>query len=431
VTTSVEGDRAEAALRAAHERIDEDELVELALALGNLDSPTGEEGPSSDHVYEFLAAAGFEPQRLGLYPDRANVVARWRGAGGGPSLLFNSHLDTTIAREETLTTLNAGAREYHEAWREGDYLIGNGIVNNKGVMASWLIACKALKESGVKLAGDLLMTAVVGEIGMEPVDEFQPPRYIAKEAGARYIVNRGVTADYGVVAEGTDFTLCWVEAGKAFFKVSVHGQDPPLYTPYIPERTTLEESPNALVRASVVVQAIEKWATEYQRAHTYKCDGGTVVPKVSVNAIRGGVPYKITKTPAICEIYVDIRITPEQDPRTVERELNDVLAATGVPTTVTPFVYRRGYEAQNVEPLVQGVEAAHAKVIGGNPGRPIEAITSMWRDSNVFNEAGIPTVVYGPGASVGGGNFSMAIENLTTAARVYSAIALECCGIAE
>jgi hypothetical protein len=80
---------------------------------------------------------------------------------------------------------------------------------------------------------------------------------------------------------------------------------------------------------------------------------------------------------------------------------------------------------------VQGVEAAHAKVIGGNPGRPIEAITSMWRDSNVFNEAGIPTVVYGPGASVGGGNFSMAIENLTTAARVYSAIALECCGIAE
>jgi acetylornithine deacetylase/succinyl-diaminopimelate desuccinylase-like protein len=423
-------DRTEAALSAVHEQIDDDALVELALALGNLDSPTGEEGAASDYVHDWLAEAGFEARRLGMFPDRANVVARWRGASGGRSLLFNSHLDTTIAKEEILTTPHAAAREYHEAWREGDRLIGNGIVNNKGVMATWLTACKALKDSGVELAGDLLMTAVVGEIGLEPVDEFQPPKYIAKEAGARYIVNRGVTADYAVVAEGTDFTLCWVEAGKAFFKVSVHGNEPPLYTPYVPPRGELQDSPNALVRASLVIQAIESWASDYQRNHTYRSAGGTVVPKVSVNAIRGGVPYKITKTPSICEVYVDVRITPEQNPRDVERELQGVLAATGVPTTVEPFVFRRGYEAQGVEPLVEGVEAAHGRVIGGTPGRPIEAITSMWRDSNVFNEAGIPTVVYGPGASVGGGNFAMEIESLSTAARVYAAIALEICGVA-
>jgi acetylornithine deacetylase/succinyl-diaminopimelate desuccinylase-like protein len=430
VSIDTGSDRAAAALSAVEGQIDDDALVELALALGNLDSPTGEEGAASDYVHDWLAEAGFEPRRLGMFPDRANVVARWRGASGGRSLLFNSHLDTTIAREEILTTPNAGAREYHEAWREGDRLIGNGIVNNKGVMATWLTACKALKDSGVELAGDLLMTAVVGEIGLEPVDEFQPPKYIAKEAGARYVVNRGVTADYAVVAEGTDFTLCWVEAGKAFFKVSVHGDEPPLYTPYVPPRGELQESPNALVRASVVIQAIERWATEYEREHTYRSAGGTVVPKVSVNAIRGGVPWKITKTPSICEVYVDVRITPEQNPRDVERELVEVLAAARVPTTVEPFVFRRGYEAHGVEPLVEGVEAAHERVIGGRPGRPIEAITSMWRDSNVFNEAGIPTVVYGPGASVGGGNFAMEIAALSTAARVYAAIALEICGVA-
>jgi acetylornithine deacetylase/succinyl-diaminopimelate desuccinylase-like protein len=421
----------DAALARVHAQIDVDQLVELALALGNLDSPTGEEGAASDHVFEWLAANGFDPKREGLFPDRANIVARVRGEGGGNSLLLNSHLDTTIAKEETLTTLNAAAPEHHTAWRDGDRLIGNGIVNNKGVMSTWLIACKAIKDAGVKLQGDLIMTSVVGEIGLEPVDEFQPPKYIAKEAGARYVVNRGYTADYGIVAEGTDFRLCWVEAGKAFFKVTVHGNEPPLYTPYLPPRTTMEESPNAIVRAAKVIEAIEEWGPRYQVANTYDCDGGTVVPKVSVNAIRSGVPYKITKTPSVCQMYVDIRVTPYQNPREVERELREVIAATGVPVTIDPFVFRRGYEAENVEPLVENVEAAHLKVFGDKPGKPIEAITSMWRDSNVFIEAGIPTVVYGPGASVGGGNFAMEIKAMVDAAKVYAAIIIETCGVAE
>ena len=421
---------AENALEQALGKIREEEIVELALALGNLDSPTGSEGAASDHVFEWLERAGFEPRRIALLPDRPNVVARVRGSGDGTSLMFNSHLDTTIAREELLTTPHAGAREYHEAWREGDRLIGNGIVNNKGVMSTWMVACKALRDAGVQLEGDLMMTAVVGEIGVEPVDEFQSPEYLAKEAGARFLVNRGVTADYAVVAEGTSFGLCWVEAGKAFFKVSVLGDEPPLYTPYLPRPTSIAESPNAIVRASAVIGAIEEWAERYEREHTYRCEGGTVIPKVSVNAIRGGVPYKITKTPSICHLYVDTRITPEQDVRGVERELRAVLAETGIPTIVEPIAFRRGYEAHDVQPLVDHVEAAHDRVFGGRPGRPIDAITSMWRDSNVFIEAGIPTVVYGPGASVGGGNFAMEIEDLVNAARVYTALAIEVCGVA-
>ncbi|MEA2248059.1 MAG: hypothetical protein QOH46_2588 [Solirubrobacteraceae bacterium] len=411
-------------------KIDEDELIELALALGNLDSPTGEEGAASDRVFEFLEENGFAPRRLAMLPGRANVVARMRGRGDGPSLLFNSHLDTTIAKEELLTTPKADAPEYHTAWRDGDHLIGNGIVNNKGVMATWLIACKALKEAGVPLAGDLVMTAVVGEIGVEPVDEFESPQYIAKEAGARFIVNRGVTADYAVVAEGTDFSLCWVEAGKAFFKLSVHGNEPPLYTPYLPRPTDAAGSPNAIVRAAALIEVLERWAERYETENTYRSPGGTVVPKASVNAIRSGVPYKITKTPSICHLYLDVRITPQQNIRAVERELRDLIAQTGIPADIEPFVFRRGYEAQNVEPLVERVEAAHGRIFGGTPGRPIDAITSMWRDSNVFNEVGIPTVVYGPGASVGGGNFSMRIDAMVNAAHVYAAIAMEVCGVA-
>ncbi|MQA74464.1 MAG: M20/M25/M40 family metallo-hydrolase [Solirubrobacterales bacterium] len=411
------------------EQIREPEVTELALALANLDSPTGREGEVSDAIFDWLDREGFEPRRAGLFPDRANVAARIPGVGGGSSLLLNSHMDTTIASEETLTTPNAGAPEHHSAWREGDYLIGNGVVNNKGVMATWMVACKALHRAGVRLRGDLLMTMVVGEIGVEPVDEFQPPRYLAKEAGARYLVNRGYTADFGVVAEGTDFALGWVEAGKAFFKVSVEGVDPPLYTPYVPTPGAVEESPNAIVRASNVIQAIERWASGYERRHTYECEGGTVVPKVSIGAIRSGVPYKITKAPAICHLYVDVRTNPEQNAISVQRELEEALADTNIPTSVEPFAVRRGYEGRGVEEVVGAVERAHGRVLGGTPGRPITPVTSMWRDSNVFNETGIPTVVYGPGASVGGGNFAMKVESLVTAARVYAVIAMELCGV--
>jgi acetylornithine deacetylase/succinyl-diaminopimelate desuccinylase-like protein len=411
------------------DQIAEDEVVDLALTLANIDSPTGREGEVGEAIHAWLQGEGFEPRRVGLFPDRPNIAARVPGTGGGPSLLFNSHMDTTIAAEETLTTPNAGAREHHAGWREGKYLVGNGVVNNKGLMATWMVACAALQRAGVRLRGELVMTMVVGEIGVEPVDEFQPPEYLAKEAGARFLVNRGYTADYGIVAEGTDFGLCWVEAGKAFFKVSVAGVDPPLYTPYVPTPGAPEDSPNAIVRATRVIEAIEAWGAEYERRHTYECEGGTVVPKVSVGAIRSGVPYKITKAPAICHLYVDVRINPHQDSLSVQRELEGALAATGLPVSVEPFAFRRGYEGEGVEEVAAAVERGHDRVIGGRHGRPIVPITSMWRDSNVFNEAGIPTVVYGPGASVGGGNFAIEIASLVTASRAYAAIAMELCGV--
>jgi acetylornithine deacetylase/succinyl-diaminopimelate desuccinylase-like protein len=135
--------------------------------------------------------------------------------------------------------------------------------------------------------------------------------------------------------------------------------------------------------------------------------------------------------PAICHLYLDVRITPVQHPGAVQRDLEAALAAAGVPATVVPFVYRRGYEAQNVEPLVKSIEDVHERLFGERPSRPINEVTSMWRDSNVFNAAGIPTVIYGPGTSIARGDWSMEISALVGVARAYAGIALEVCGVAE
>jgi acetylornithine deacetylase/succinyl-diaminopimelate desuccinylase-like protein len=410
-------------------KIDADELVKVTLDLANIDSPTGSEGPVADYVHEWLVRQGIDARKVGLYPDRPNVVAVIPGGENGRSLCFNSHMDTTIHKDEIWTTKHAAEPIFHAGWREGDVLIGNGVCNCKGPMATWLLAAKAIKDSGVKLKGDLVLMAVVGEIGLEPVDEFQPPAYVAKEAGTRYAITHGGVADFALVSEGTDFGIVGVEAGKAFFKITVYGHDLTIYTPYIERPTTIETSPSAIVRMSKFIQAVESWATEYQERNKYACAGGTVVPKVNIGAIRGGVPYKITKTVQQCAIYLDVRVTPKQDPLDVREELRSLMRSTGLEGEVELYVYRPGFEADEKKgaPLRQAITRAHRAVVGGEPKAPPVPTSSMWRDLNCFNEMRIPSFTYGPGVSVGGGIFRMPIQNLVVGSQLYVHTALDLC----
>jgi acetylornithine deacetylase/succinyl-diaminopimelate desuccinylase-like protein len=415
------------------DHVDVDELVKVTLDLGNIDSPTGEEGPVGEYVHAWLLEQGFAARKVALDPTRPNVIATLPGTRHGRSLVFNSHMDTTIHKDEIWTTRRAADPVFHSAWREGDVLVGNGVCNDKGPMATWLLAAKALKDSGVALRGDLVLMAVVGEIGLEPVDEFQPPAYLAKEAGTRYAITHGGVGDYALVAEGTDFGLVGVEAGKAFFKVTVFGNDLPIYTPYIERPTPIEKNPNAIVRMAPVLQRLEEWAYEYERRHRYEGPGGVVVPRVNVGAIRGGVPYKITKTVQQCCLYVDVRITPAQNPLDVREELRDLVAGVGMAGEVELYTYRPGFEAdpQKVAPLAEAITRAHQALLGTAPKPASPPFSSMWRDINCFNEMRIPSITYGPGVSVGGGNFGMRISDLVLGARLYALTALDLCNQAR
>jgi acetylornithine deacetylase/succinyl-diaminopimelate desuccinylase-like protein len=423
------------ALSAAADRvlglISEDDVAELALALGRIDSPAGFEGAAGQFVHDWLAERSFRPRKVGMVEDRFNVVARM-GRGDGPVLAFNSHLDTAVRSDEWLCSTRAADPVYHSAWREGDDIVGYGVSNDKGGMAAWLVACDAIRRAGVEPAGEVVLTAVCGEISQEPVDEFTSTQYLAKELGCRYAIARGAVADAALVAEGTSFTVGWVEAGKAFFKLAVYGDDRLIYTPYVqwPEREA--DNANAIVRAVPVIRAIQRWAPRYAEAHTYRCPGGTVEPHVNIGAVRGGVPYKIAKTNQVCYLYVDVRITPEQRPLDVKRELAAVIAETGVPFDLELFTYRRGFEAKGVEPVLASLGRAHEAVFGRSVEVcPDRGHSSMWRDINPYVEAGIPAVHYGPGFSAGpGGRPLTRLADLVDAARVYALVALDFCGCA-
>jgi acetylornithine deacetylase/succinyl-diaminopimelate desuccinylase-like protein len=90
-------------------------------------------------------------------------------------------------------------------------------------------------------------------------------------------------------------------------------------------------------------------------------------------------------------------------------------------------LYRPGYAARGIEPLAEALEQAHRQVLG----TPFEVVSgpqsSMWRDTNVFNELGIPAANYGPGAGRGGGNVGVELDELHRAAHVYALTAVELC----
>lgn len=100
---------ADALAQRVLDRIDVDELVKVALDLGNIDSPTGSEGPVGEYVHHWLTRQGFAARKVALFPDRPNVIATLPGRQHGRSLVFNSHMDTTIHKDEIWTTRRAAS----------------------------------------------------------------------------------------------------------------------------------------------------------------------------------------------------------------------------------------------------------------------------------------------------------------------------------
>jgi acetylornithine deacetylase/succinyl-diaminopimelate desuccinylase-like protein len=156
---------------------------------------------------------------------------------------------------------------------------------------------------------------------------------------------------------------------------------------------------------------------------------GTIVPKASVNAIRSGYPFNLTSAPQIASFYVDTRILPGANPMDVRGELRDVLKEAGVEGTVELFLYRPGFEAKGAETLIETIKRCHEQTFDTPPAIVGDPVTSMWRDTNAFNELGIPAISYAPRATSHATTKSFKVKDLTDAALVYARIAMNLCNV--
>ncbi len=418
------------------ERIEqlEPELVKVALELGDMDTRDPIEKIAADYVHDWLKSNGFEVKKLGP-PERFNVLGTYEGTGKGRSLLFCSHLDAGGRVEEAQYTVWNWDPISLRAWQEGDTLLGGGIGNCKGPMACWMIAAKAIKDLGIKLPGDILLSAVVGELNGSPVDEFPSPGFEADEVGARYVATHGGLADFALIAEATAFTICPVECGYAHFKVTIYTERSQYAWRFPYPEPSMEKSLSPIFRTVKFLERYRQYAYEYQQKHTYSFDGTEVVPKTIVGAIRGGAPFRPMVSPNFCSLYIYFSTPAGKDPLELKRDLEGILDELGMEGKVEMYKYLPGSEAwkvKNYETFKSALVDTHMKLFNKPLKKALPETSNMWRDINPYNELGVPAVSYGfPRAGMRpdepAGGVGVKIKDMVDAAKVYALLALDIC----
>src|SRR5437016_11906358 len=167
-------------VHAVLSHIDSRELIDLASALIRIPSFKTEETPVARFLADFFSTRGYDVELQEIEPGRFQTIATLRGAGGGASLMLNGHSD-----------INALTRRWtRDPWTptlEGDRLYGHGVQNIKGGLASIIMAADAIRRSGVRLRGNLVIACVAGET----------------QGGERthYLMESGLRIDAAVLAE--------------------------------------------------------------------------------------------------------------------------------------------------------------------------------------------------------------------------------------
>ncbi len=402
-------------------QIDRRSLVETASDLVNISSPTGEEHAMAEHMARLFHEMGLHVQWQEVEDGRPNVLGTWRGSGGGKTLMFNGHMDTSYSGREPWL-VGRGFRP--EARVEGDYLFGLGISNMKGALACYVEAVRALQAAGVQLKGDLLIAAVIGEIEKTQYgDEFRGKEYRGYAAGSRHLVGHGGVADMCVLGEPTEQRIVLGHYGSIWLRLSTHG--PFMHTAFSGGRS----DENSILRMRELLGAVLEWIPEWQAKTTYGGKPGVV----NVGSVRGGFPWRVSRTPGRTDLFLDVRVPPNlpmADARNAlgdwVRELQRRFPDYGLDWEI--YVSAPGAEIAEDHELVRAVDESHTEVYGAPPDRD----TTRWfSDASVLTRYGIATVNYGTSSGLPGADGeNLEIKGLVDTARVYALTAQRVCGVA-
>ena len=75
------------------EQLDSGQLIEIARKLADTVSITGEEKAVAEFLGGEFERLGMEVKYQEVEEGRPNVIGTLRGSGGGPTLMFNGHMD--------------------------------------------------------------------------------------------------------------------------------------------------------------------------------------------------------------------------------------------------------------------------------------------------------------------------------------------------
>jgi acetylornithine deacetylase len=363
-----------------------EELLRVLVRFATPNPPGSNEREAQTWVAEHLEGLGMAVDVFDALPGRSNVVGTLQGSGGGPSLLFNGHIDVAELRNP-------------EAWRYPPFdgtavdgrMYGLGTSDMKSAHAGFLLALECLQAMGCALRGDVIYESVIGEERGEP--------------GTQTCVERGFAADFAIVGE--------CSKAEAVFVTSI-GVTNACITLSDPVSGHLIHRRLMLGGELAAANCIEKMATRIVPAlleleQEWSTKAHPLLPPsqamINVFAIEGGGNTFIL--PDECRLYATVVYLPGEDVREVQAEVEEKLRSLASsdqwlsehPSRVdwNPPVAPIRFPPIDGRPEDEG-PALLAECLRAASGRQATiAGRDAIMDGGWLHQAGIPTVVFGPG----------------------------------
>jgi succinyl-diaminopimelate desuccinylase len=363
--------------------------VELASALVRV--PTTPADANELAAAEVVAAAldvpGIDRTIQHLEAGRGNLVARLRGRGDAPTLVFCGHLDTVpVGAERWSVDPLGGAVRDGRVW-------GRGAADMKGAIAAMTIVMREMATRGQPLAGDLVLALTAGEE--------------TDSCGARAMAASGAIADAGmfVIGEMTGLTVGCAHKGLMWVAVDTAGRRG--------HGSVVDRDANALARLVDWLAPLEALDGLVEGQHPLLGRGS-----VSLNELHGGDAPNVA--PGAASAVLDIRTLPSHD----HAAILSTLRARDESAVVTVMREGSPIATDPDDELVQACAAAVSAELG-EPAilRGLPYLT----DASIFADAiaDAPIVILGPGeeSAAHAVDESVPVVALEQATRIYHQIA--------
>ena len=319
------------------------------------------EAAVADVARAAMTAAGLDVVLQEAAPGRPNVIGLLDGREPGPAMMFCGHIDTVGVE---------GMTAPFTPRMEDGRLYGRGAQDMKGGVAAMIAAAGVLARSWIR--GRLIVAAVIDEEHMS--------------LGAEALV-REYRADMAVVTEPTDLRVAVGHKGFAWVDIETHGRAAHGSRP--------DEGRDAIAMMGRVLVALEARDRELRARPAVPFQG---TASLHASLISGG--RELSSYPDRCLLHMERRTVSGEDAASVAREVEDLIARlrtadTDFRATQTVTAYRSAYRLDPGHPL----PTAFTQAVGAAGHSGELAGMSFWTDASVLADAGIPSILFGPGGA--------------------------------
>jgi len=329
--------------------------------------PTYEEAgmrPCAEFLSSELSRLGFRVEVDRLW----NVFGEKEFAGGEGSFLLNSHFDTVPPTPRWTKNPLQGSLE-------GDWLYGLGASDDKASVAATLHVLADLHSCRFSKLEILFSSYEDSSTVLDRETWLGTPYFLAHH---KLESKSGVNIE-GTV-EGDRFMVSIGCGGRVGFKVTTLGKEAHSSDP--------RRGRNAIYDMMRVIEALRKVPPA-----SMVLDGHEAYTELNVSKIQGGIAMNIV--PGECEILCERRVLPNEEWDEVKQRVDAALAEVkDVNWKVSFSKPQRSYQISRDHPAVTLTNESIKKTLGYAPKFKV---SSGRTDSTYFNEAGIKTVIVGPG----------------------------------